>query len=738
MDSRTISLLLLLAYPAVSPATQEQTVDLDNLTVSATTLSPLPQDNGHLHADDLQHHRYHSSDTASMLNSLAGIATYQGSGTASLPVIRGLADDRLRIKVDGMDLISACANHMNPPLSYLSPSRVAELTVYSGITPVSLGGDSIGGTIIANSAPPQFAANNEALLTKGEIGGYYRSNGHARGANISTTIASEHISLRYSGETNKAHNYNAGGGFKAAGPAAVGRGWLDADEVGSSAYETQNHAVDFGVKLDNHLLQLTFVHQNIPYQGWPNQRMDMTENRSNQINLAYNGNFDWGSLETRFYHEKIRHKMQLGRDRQFFYGEARGMPMETKASTYGVSVNVEINANQRDTFRVGTDLQRYRLDDFRKPSGGMIMAPNTFWHINNGQRDRYGVFAEWEAMWSNQWSTLVGIRHETVQMDTGNVQGYNPMFAADANAFNRRNHNKTDSNLDLTLMARYTPSAMASYEFGYAQKSRSPNLYERYSWSRHGMAMRMSNLVGDGNGYVGNINVEPEIAHTISFTADWHDAKQQDWRLNITPYISYVDDYIDALRCNGEIAGMMGAVCTDANLSRRNDFVYLQYDNVSARLMGIDINVNKQLPSTEILGHLSGSAAISYVHGENRDSGDTLYNMMPLNAICARDQSKGRWHNRVEWELVAAKQQLNYERNEIATEGYGLLHLRTRYDWQQFSLELGVENVLDKLYSSPLSGAYTGQGATMAPAVPWGVTVPGMGRSVYAGFNYKF
>ena len=39
----------------------------------------------------------------------------------------GLADDRLRIKVDGMDLIASCPNHMNPALSYLDPSNVGML-----------------------------------------------------------------------------------------------------------------------------------------------------------------------------------------------------------------------------------------------------------------------------------------------------------------------------------------------------------------------------------------------------------------------------------------------------------------------------------------------------------------------------------------------------------------------------------------------------------------------------------
>ena len=43
----------------------------------------------------------------------------------------------------------------------------------------------------------------------------------------------------------------------------------------------------------------------------------------------------------------------------------------------------------------------------------------------------------------------------------------------------------------MTLLARYQFSDQARLEFGYARKTRSPNLYERYSWGRSTMAMTM-------------------------------------------------------------------------------------------------------------------------------------------------------------------------------------------------------------------------------------------------------
>ncbi len=735
--SLSLSIMLSLFLPSLVHAEHKHDIEeLEKVTVSGEAIQPLPQDSAGLDLQALKSKRAQSSDTASLLKGIPGVSLYGAGGVSSLPVIHGLADDRLRIKVDGMDLISACANHMNPPLSYIAPNNIAELKVYSGITPVSAGGDSIGGTIIAKSKQPEFAKDADSVLSKGEIGAFYRSNGDARGANLSATLATDNFSLNYTGSTSKANNYDAANNFKAAEPAASDRGWLDGDEVGSTAYETRNHALNLGFKLDNHLLQLKLAHQDIPYQGFPNQRMDMLENRSNSINLIYNGLFDWGSLETSLYKEKTHHKMDFGDDKQYMYGTATGMPMETEGDNRGLSVKAEINANERDLYRVGTDIQRYRLDDYWEASGGMMMAPNTFININNGQRDRYAVFAEWEADWTSKWTTLAGIRHETVKMDADNVQGYrDSIYGADSSVFNNTDRSKTDNNLDLTLLGRFTPSDNASYEFGYAQKTRSPNLYERYAWSTVGMAMKMVNLAGDGNGYVGNVDLDPEIAHTISFTADWHDAAKEDWNVTFTPYISYVDDFIDAKRCSG---GTGMSACTTANLTATDNFVYLQYDNVSAKLYGADLSVAKHLYHDDQIGHISGQAVFSYVRGKNRDTGDNLYNIMPLNATFTLQHAKGAWHNTAEWQVVAAKDQVNDERNEQETAGYGLLNLRTSYEWKQARVDFGIDNALDKAYSEPLSGAYTGQGATMGTAVPWGVTVPGMGRSFYTALSYSF
>lgn len=703
----------------------------------------------------LQSLRPATSDTASLLRDVPGVSLYGAGGASSLPAIHGLADDRLRIKVDGMDLIASCPNHMNPALSYVDPSQLGTLRVYAGIAPVSVGGDSIGGTIIAESPVPRFAAPGQGSLFQGEVGAFYRSNGDARGGNLSATYATESFNVSYTGAAAKSDNYDAGGNFKntiygasSASPAVTGRigHTLPLDEVGSTAYETRNHTLGIAFRGGNHLFEAKFGYQDVPYQLFPNQRMDMLDNEQKRLNLRYLGQFDWGSLEARAYHEKVDHFMDFGPDKRWWYGAlsggsaaangtpcgaisgtcAQGMPMYTESKTTGASVKASIDLTQQDLLRIGGELQQYRLDDWWPPSGSM-MSPNTFWNINDGKRDRTALFGEWEKRLSPQWLSLIGARYERVKMDAGPVDAYGIAVPAEEATFNGRDRDKTDNNLDFTALARYTPSDTQSIEFGFARKVRSPNLYERYTWRNSNMEASMNNFVGDGNAYLGDIDLKPEKAHTLSATFDWHAADRK-WEFRATPFYTRVSDFIDAVLVATSTSG----------------FNRLQYANQSARLYGLDLSGKTPLGKTDI-GEFGLKGLLNYVNGKNRDTGDDLYNIMPLNAKLALTHKYGGWDNAIELVMVKSKNDGSDVRNEIETGGYSLINLRGSYSWQKVRVDFGIENLFDKRYDLPLGGAYVGQGTTMtmtttaAGSVPaWGTAVPGPGRSLYAGVNYKF
>ncbi len=678
-----------------------------------------------------------SPDTASLLQGFPGISLQGAGGVSSLPALRGLADERLRVQVDEMDFLAACANHMNPVLSYIDPAQVGRVRVFAGVTPVSVGGDSIGGTIQIESALPEFAEPGQAARVSGSIGGGYRSNGKGWSGSASASHATEQLQLHYEGAAADADNYRAARAFKPAEPGREGGPVIAGDVVASTSFRTQNHKLGAAWRQGLHLVQADLGWQDIGFQGFPNQRMDMTSNRSTQFNLRYTGQYDWGDLKLRGWHQKVRHRMDMGDDRHSY---GTGMPMNTSAATRGAAAQANWLASERDTVRLGAELQHYTLYDWWPPVGGTgAMAPNIFWNIDYGRRNKADAFAEWERRWDRRWVTLIGLRHTRVMTDTGPVQGYStlPTWADDAAAFNALARKRTDANWDFTALTSFTPNAGSSFEAGLARKTRSPSLYQRYPWSTNTMAAGMNNYLGDGNGYLGNPDLKPEVAHTLSFSADWHQANPDpDWGLKATAHLTHIRDYIDAERCPASQCRSTGNDATD-------QFVLLRYANHDARLYGLEVTGHWMFAKSERFGRFTLAGSLNWLRGKNLTTGEGLYNTMPPNLSLSLEHriavAGGAWTTALDWQGVQAKTRLSSVRNEIRTPGYGLLGLRASYEVKNLRFDFGVENLLNKAYALPLGGAYVGQGRSMMlNTVPWGIAVPGRGRSFYLAMNAKF
>lgn len=688
------------ALAASLPASAQTVIPLPSMTVIGTEPDEglaLPLASATLFGDDAAKR---GDDTAALLSGLPGVGVASGGGFSGRPVIRGLADDRIKTLVSGVPVAAACPNRMNPALSTISPASAARIDVIAGITPVSAGGDSIGGTIAVEKAPLKFAAPGEGLRTGGALGATYRSNTHGVALSGEVAAATERFAIGYDGSWAQAGDYHRGG---------------DGAPVRATEYQVENHALTLAARTDDAVISLEGGLHYSPYEGFANQIMDSTENKSPYANARYQGDLPWGKLDVRAYWRDVEHEMN-------FLGRVKGndMPMLTDSRQLGYSAKAEIPLGDRDILRIGNEFDRVRLDDWwpAVAGSGMMMSPNEFWNINDGLRSRLGTYAEWESEVAPKWTTLLGVRNDTVWMNAGEVQGYSAMYATDAAAFNAADRKKTDINLDLTALARFTADDTATYEGGYARKTRSPSLHERYTWSTSAMAASMNNWLGDGNGYVGDVDLKPEVAHTVSVSADWHDAEKRLWGFKVTPYYTYVQDYIDADRIAGG----------------DNAFVRLRLANHDAQLYGVDLSGEVQAWDSADYGRGVLKASLGWVNGENLDTGDNLYNIMPLSGRLALEHRLEGWTNVAEVTGASAKTAVSRVRNEAQTPGYLLFNLRSGYEWENVGIGFGVENLFDRRYHLPLGGADL---ASRAPR-PWGVGAYGEGRSYVATMTMKF
>lgn len=650
-----------------------------------------------------------TGDAAGLLNS-QGVDFSSAGGISSLPVLRGFNDDRIKLVIDGAEITSACANHMNPALSYIDASRVSKVEVIAGITPVSLGGDSIGGTISIASETPVYADDNKALATAGEAGYFYRSNNNNHGYSLKLGLASDKASVAYRGSLDEADSYKDG----------------DGNTVLDTLYKSESHSLTFGLRGEKQSMVLKVNHQKVPYQGFPNQYMDMVDNNSVGFNLNYLRQFHWGQLDTVLTWQDVDHEMG------FFTDEKPGtMPMITEGRDIAYKVAADIPYGQRSTFKLGNEYHQFTLDDWWPAvEGSMMMGPNDFININNGERSRYALYVEADQTLTSHWQANLGVRFEHVVMDTDDVEAYNSapgmmnLDAPAAAAFNARSRKRNDDNIDITAMGRYAPSAFFAFEFGYARKTRSPNLYERYSWGRGTMAMTMIGWFGDGNGYVGDIDLDPEVAHTLSATVGW--SENDNNLLSITPYYTYVDNYIDAAQVGRFNPRMAMAVARPL----------LQFTNIDAELYGAELQTRKSLLATTTSATVL-DVRVAYTRGERADDGGNLYHIMPLNLKLALEQNARQWTSRLEVEWVSRKDDPDELRLEPETDSYTLLNISTEYRWKKLLLSASVRNLLDQQYDLPLGGAYYAGWLPGDRSGQYG-SLPGQGRSVNLGVKYQF
>ncbi|WP_022950127.1 TonB-dependent receptor [Methylohalobius crimeensis] len=650
------------------------------------------------------------SDTAKLLEDTSGISLQAGGGVSSIPVMRGLNDNRIKIDVNGMTVNSICPNHMNPPLANIDRSNIGSITVIKGITPVSMGGDSIAGTISVESPEPEFSEPGEALLITGRVSSFYRSNGDSYGGTIAAGLANENLRFDYTGSHTQSNNYEDGTG----------------SNIKSTNYKNQNHAASLAMKFDSHLLEIKGGQQHIPFEGFPTARMDMTNNDSIFGNVHYQGFFDWGNLDGKLYIGRTNHTMNFGSDRD----APEPMPMKTRGKHHGFNLQAEIPFQQDDTFRFGSEFHSSKIKDYWPPTSLLpsMMGPETFINLNNAIRDRFGAFAEWERFWTDEWRTMLGLRYDHTTTDTGDAEPYNNITDdfEQAAAFNSLNHERNFSTFDVTALVQYTPNHWGSYSLGYARKNRAPSLHELYPWSTSPMPMTMIGWFGDGNGYVGNIDLRPETAHNIALTAEFIDHEQETWRLKISPYFSYVEDYIDADLCEE---------CRQPT----NGFFYLRMANHDAWLWGVDVTGTLKLSEDPSYGEFSTQTVMSYVRGRRTD-GDNLYHMMPFNLKWSLNHKLGGWQSSFEMQFVDEKDDVQEIRNELRTSSYILLNAKTSYQWKFITVDVGLDNILDKQYFHPLSGVYIGDqnAMTLNSSRPKTTNLPGQGRSVYVGLTLSY
>ena len=293
-----------------------------------------------------------------------------------------------------------------------------------------------------------------------------------------------------------------------------------------------------------------------------------------------------------------------------------------------------------------------------------------------------------------------------------------------ADQFNVSKRAQQDTLVDVTALTSVRLSPAHTLNFGLAQKNRAPNLYERYSWGRGMMATTMIGWFGDGNGYVGDINLKPETARTASVEYQFNSPNNA-FSARLKPFYTQIEDFIDA-----NVIGTFNR--TESPASARN---LLQFVNLNATMAGVDAGLNYRV-ETQSYGNFEFGWAMSWIKGERDDTNEPLYQIMPLTHAVNVSHGYERFTTSLRVHLVSAKNRVDPRRLEQRTGAYQLVDLDFTYAFSDATISLSIENLFDEYYDLPLGGVSV---AEYRKNPEFGFNqVAGKGRSLNIGFSYRF
>ena len=657
-------------------------------------------------------------DTAQLLRKMPGANVNKNGELTGIAQYRGMFGDRIQVSVDGAQINGAGPNAMDAPLHYAPVAILESLTINRGIVPVSKGQETIGGYVEANTYAGDFG----------------------------TTKGFEFSGRAYAG----AQSVNSGdvlsGFFSVANDTHIFRGFVmqeRADDlefpdgnITPSEYERERFDLGYSFVTGAHEFSIDFARNNTKDAGTASLPMDILSIDSDLFRSRYTFSASEGVFTVELSASDNEHWMtnyHLRRPPQTAASTADPMRFRRNwavSENYGFALKYEQFADN------GSWL--YGIDGHFAEHRSIITNPNStpFYisNFNDVNRDIIGAFVERQISLNARTGLETGIRVNHVSMDSvpvsANLNPMNMMMGMPvmmnnlagslSTQFNNDNVAQTDTNVDAFVRLSYQTDGDATWYIGAARKTRSPSYQERYLW----IPLEATGGLADGKTYIGNPNLNPEVAHEIELGLDLENS-----RYGIYPRIFYkrVSDYIQGTPSTNVTANNFARMMANMGMGMPNP---LQFTNVEARFYGLDINSNYAVNDKITL-----RAILNIVRADRRDINDNLYRVSPDNVLVALDYRGNGWTGSIESVTYADQNRIAITNSELKTEGYSLVNVIARSSVADgIEVSIGAENLLDESYLDHLA-AYN---RAYNPDIASRARMPGLGRNFYARVMWNF
>lgn len=665
-------------------------------------------------------------DAAKLINEVpGGAATSNGPLTGQIQY-RGMFGPRVNVRVDGMLIHGGGPNWMAPPLQHIPSGLMETLVIEQGIPSIATGG-GIGGAATAYWKKPDYNYDSD-----------WKFSGDTEAAFGSADAGSSYSGVF--GLSNDAQRFFVVGSFDEGDDYESQNG-----TVAATQYSRDVYGAGYGAKFGVNEFNLDFHRMKTDDTGTPSLPMDIDFFDTDIWNASYSTTLGGFGLEFRVYGSDIDHGMSNHLLRPapdfsnlplppFVGDDKREIAADSKEHGYKFTLDTALAGGN---FIAGVE---GKSSNDNSTVYDPDFAPFFVDNANGTDYDSRALFAQWSSLRGARWYWEAGARVDNVEMNTGEVDAF-PARLVDMNpsmwsmgtppravymlreAFNAADRSREDTTVDWVLKSRYQATDEVVVEVGVAQKSRVPMYQERYLW----IPLEANAGLGDGNNYVGSLDLDPEVSMQYELGFDWDFGT---YYFSPRIYLRKVDDFIQ-----GVPATNMAVIGVSANAN--GDPTPLMFANTEATFKGIDLTFGAQVSTN---WRVEGLA--SYVKAKRDDIDDNLYRIAPASLRVSLIYEANDFSARLQQVFIAEQDDLSrtntYDPTSShnsyePTDGYMLTNLSL--NWQlstELSLSAGAENMFDTDYEDHLSGF----NRVNAGVVPVGHHLYGQGRNFFARAQY--
>lgn len=638
-----------------------------------------------------------AADSAAALRKLPGASSNNNGPLTGIQQYRGMFGNRVDVAVDGMHITSGGPNLMDPPLHYAPGSTLESITLYRGIAPVSVAQEAIGGAIVATSNRGAFG--NEQSFG---LNGYLNASGQ--------TVNDSWLGNGLLALSNKHHKLYLSGLSESGNDARFPKG-----SIRPSAYQRERIAGGYAWQAGNHQLEFSAVRSTSRDAGTPALPMDISHIDGDLYRGEYQfRNAHW-ALEASLHANEVDHGMSNNQQRPAPPMTMRYRDNATSSRGQGYSLVLE-RYTSNAIWRLGSDGQRdLHNSDISNPTDASFFVVN----FNDSQRQVLGVFGETEWRLGSDWELSGGLRVNQVRMDSDEVSASMAMMMPGVRTlmqrFNSADRSSDDRNIDWLLRANWNPIPAWTITAALARKSRSAAYQEKFLW----LPLQSAGGLADGNNYIGDLDLKPEVAHEVELGFDW---QSNGALLSPRFFYRHVDNYIQGVPSTNAVANAVSQMMSGSDP--------LQFANVEARLYGMDMNWRAPLSDAWSLYGI-----VNYIRGEREDIDDDLYRIAPPNTTIGLRMQQANWEASVETLAYMRQNHVSDTNGEGTTPGHAILNLAAQWNIRAgVTLGLGIDNVLNREYRDHLNGVNRAVNNDIAV----GEKLPGWGRNAYARLRWEF